>query len=333
MFDKRFEMRYSFFLLYTGKHMIISTGIRTDIVNHYSDWLFERFREGFVLTRNPLFPNKVTRYRLSPDAVDAVVFCSKNYQPVLNRISSITAKYRTFFHYTITAYGKDIEPNMPSQKARIATLIELSSLVGRERLMWRFQPVFFTEEYPPERVLDTFDMLAEQIAPHVCGCIFGYVEAFFNLRTRMPELIPLDSETKRAFAGRIAALAKKHALPMQTCGIHNTYEEYGIASRGCYTLDMIGTANNCVFRNVKHTGNSRGCLCITCRDIGWYDSCPNLCLYCNANHSVAEVKENVRRHDPHSPLLIGLPREDDEISEGIQTSFLRDERQISLFDL
>ena len=66
--------------------MIISTGLRTDIINHYSEWLFERFREGYVLARNPLFPNKVTRYLLSPDTVDAVTFCSKNYTPALHRL-------------------------------------------------------------------------------------------------------------------------------------------------------------------------------------------------------------------------------------------------------
>ncbi len=57
--------------------MIINVGLRTDIVQHYSDWLFRRFREGFAYSRNPLFPNRLNRYELSPDKVDAVVLCSK----------------------------------------------------------------------------------------------------------------------------------------------------------------------------------------------------------------------------------------------------------------
>lgn len=313
--------------------MVISTGIRTDIVNHYSDWLFERFREGFVYTRNPLFPGRVTRYLLQPDKVDAVVFCSKNYAPALGRLHQITDRYHTFFHYTITAFGRDIEPNIPDFDERIATLAELSKLVGRERILWRFEPVFFTENYPMERILDTFDRLAERIAPHVCGCILGFVEAFFTLRTRLPEIQPLDNAQKREFARRIAPIAEKYSLPMQSCGSYASYEEFGIAQKGCYTLDKIGRANGCTFRSVRHTGNHRGCLCITSRDIGWYDSCPNLCRYCNANHSVAEVRENMRRHDPHSPLLIGGLNDTDELTDGVQTSYLRDERQISLFDL
>lgn len=63
--------------------MILNTGGRTDTVQYYADWLLRRFQEGYVLSRNPLFPNKVTRYELTPEQVDCVVFCSKNYAPIL----------------------------------------------------------------------------------------------------------------------------------------------------------------------------------------------------------------------------------------------------------
>ena len=52
--------------------MIINTGGRTDTVQYYTEWLLNRFSEGYVLSRNPLFPNKVTRYELTPDKVDGV---------------------------------------------------------------------------------------------------------------------------------------------------------------------------------------------------------------------------------------------------------------------
>ena len=56
--------------------MIINTGGRTDTVQYYTRWLLKRFEEGYVLSRNPLFQHKVTRYELPPDQVDCVVFCS-----------------------------------------------------------------------------------------------------------------------------------------------------------------------------------------------------------------------------------------------------------------
>ena len=111
--------------------MILNTGGRTDTVQYYTEWLLNRFAEGYVLARNPLFPNKVTRYELTPDKVDCVVFCSKNYRPILPRLHEITDRFHTYFHYTITAYGKDVEPGVPSIGESMETLIALSKQVGK----------------------------------------------------------------------------------------------------------------------------------------------------------------------------------------------------------
>lgn len=83
--------------------MLINISGRTDIVNYYPEWLFNRFQEGYVLSRNSLFQNSVRRYELTPDKVDCLIFGSKNYEPVLSRISELTEKFNTYFYYTITA--------------------------------------------------------------------------------------------------------------------------------------------------------------------------------------------------------------------------------------
>ena len=92
--------------------MILNTGGRTDTVQYYSEWLLNRFREGYVLSRNPLFPNLVNRIELNPDTIDVVVFCSKDYSPILGRLHEINDRFNCYYHYTITAYGTDIEPRV-----------------------------------------------------------------------------------------------------------------------------------------------------------------------------------------------------------------------------
>ena len=67
------------------KEMILNTGQRTDIPAFYSDWLINRIRAGFVLVRNPWYPQQVTRYRIDPSVVDLIAFCSKNPAPELAR--------------------------------------------------------------------------------------------------------------------------------------------------------------------------------------------------------------------------------------------------------
>lgn len=93
-----------------------------------------------MYSRNPLFPNQVIRYELTPDQVDCVVFCSKNYEPILNDLTGITSKFNTYFHYTITAYGEDMEPGVPSIEKSMEILKQLSAIVGKQRVAWRYDP-------------------------------------------------------------------------------------------------------------------------------------------------------------------------------------------------
>lgn len=302
--------------------MIINTGGRTDTVNYYSDWLLKRFEEGYVYSRNPLFPNHITKYRLDPSVVDCVVFCSKNYQPILSRLHWITDRFNVFCHYTITAYGRDIEPNVPGIDQSIATLIELSGLVGRERVAWRYDPVLLTGTYTVAKHLETFDYMAARIAPYVGFCIFSFVEMYKRLDTYMPELIPLIADGKQELVEGMGRIAARYGVWLQTCGTLENYERYGIHISGCMTTTNLGKVLGCRFRKMAHKGTRIGCQCMPSRDIGAYNTCLNGCKYCYANKNPELAAENYKLHDPASPLLIGHVEPTDIIQEGSQKSFI-----------
>lgn len=302
--------------------MIINTGGRTDTVQYYTDWLMRRFEEGYALTRNPLFPTKVNRYELDPKVVDCVVFCSKNYQPILPRLHEITDRFNTYFHYTITAYGRDIEPGVPPIDESMATLIELSQLVGRQRVSWRYDPVLLTRDYTIQRHLETFDRMARVLAPHIDRCVFSFVEMYKKLRFNMPELIPLSVEDMDELARGLGSIAATYGMRIQTCGTNGDFSRYGIQSSGCMTLDILGEANGVAFKNRKHKGMRQGCHCIESRDIGAYDTCLNGCKYCYANQTPQKAIENYKLHGPASPLLLGQVCPDDTVTQGVQKTFL-----------
>lgn len=311
--------------------MIINTGSRTDTVQYYTEWLLKRFEEGFVYSRNPLFPDKVTKYELNPDVVDCIIFCSKNYEPILPYIKGITEKFNTYFHYTITAYDKDIEPNVPDIEKSIETLIKLSELVGRQRIAWRYDPILLTEKYTKILHYKTFNHIAEKISPYIDRCIFSFVEMYKKLETNMPEIILLTPKDKTEIARNIGAIAKKHNMIIQTCATDENYEQYGILTSGCLTADILGKANNVKFKKLKHSGNRKNCNCMESRNIGDYDTCPNGCKYCYANQNPQIAKLNYEKHNPNSPLILGDLQETDEIIQGSQKSFLIKYEQKSLF--
>lgn len=302
--------------------MLINISGRTDIVNHYSEWMFKRFEEGYVLSRNSLFTNSVRRYELTPDKVDCIIFGSKNFAPVLERIHEITEKFHTYFYYTITAYGKDVEPGVPDIETSIETFLKLSQIVGGNRIAWRYDPILLTKNYTIETHFKTFEKIAERLAGNFDRCIFSVVEMYKKHEVNFPELIPFTEEDKDLIAEGIGRIAMKYGFILQTCGPEENYAGYGINTSGCVTLDILGKANNLEFRNLKHKGFRKGCHCMESRDIGAPNSCPNGCKYCYANKNAELPRENFRLHDPDSPLLIGHLKETDRLEPGAQKSFL-----------
>lgn len=311
--------------------MIINTGARTDTAQWYAPWLLKRFEEGYVCVRNPLFPYKVSRYELDPAVVDCVEFCSKNYAPLLPRLSEITSRFNTHFHYTITAYEPDIEPRVPSLEESVDTLYELERQVGARRICWRYDPVLLTSEYTVERHMETFSWLAERLAGHVDRCIFSFVEMYKKLELNFPELMPVGPEDRDRLAAALGHIAAEHGIPIQTCGNNGLWPQYGINTSGCTTLRMLGDANGVEFKKLKHKGQRAGCGCFESRDVGTYDSCPNGCRYCYANRDHVKALDNyLHHHDPESPLLLGHLHADDEVSQAPQRSLLAHGTQLSL---
>ena len=310
--------------------MILNTGGRTDTVQYYSEWLLNRFREGYVLSRNPLFSEIVNWIELNPETIDVVVFCSKDYSPILPRLHEISDRFNCYYHYTITAYGTDIEPRVPSIEDSIRTLKALAAQVGPEKIAWRYDPVLLTEKYTIERHLETFDRMARELTPYVDRCIFSFVEMYKKLEVNMPELLPVSEEDKLTLAENLGAIAQRYSLWLQTCATRTDYEQFGIHRSGCMTTEIFSQALGIKFKKTPHKGNRLGCACMESRGLGDYNSCPNGCRYCYANKDHAKALQNYLTHNPDSPLLLGNIQPGDKIVPSRQESLLSKEPR--LFD-
>ena len=71
--------------------MILSVSRRTDIPNYYSEWFYNRIKEGYLYVRNPMNARQISKIILSPEVVDCIVFWTKNPEPMFSRLDELDA--------------------------------------------------------------------------------------------------------------------------------------------------------------------------------------------------------------------------------------------------
>ena len=75
--------------------MILNTGNRTDIPAFYSRWFWNRLKDGFAMARNPMATGRITKFRLDPEVVDVLSFCTKDPAPMLEEMARQKAAWES----------------------------------------------------------------------------------------------------------------------------------------------------------------------------------------------------------------------------------------------
>ena len=313
--------------------MIISASRRTDISTYYSEWFFNRLREGYVLVRNPMNARQISRISLSPEAVDGIVFWTKNPVPMLSRLGELEP-YPYYFQFTLTAYGRDMEPNLPGKNGvLIPAFQELSRMAGRERVVWRYDPIFLSDRYTVEYHCRYFRVLAAKLGEYTEKCTVSFLDFYRSTARNMRSLHirEMTAAQQREMMERFSEIAGEYGLYIDTCSEAISLEDLGVSHASCVDRERLERIGGYRLNVGRDRNQRKECGCAASVDIGAYDTCGNGCLYCYATDSPPRAAERVRAHRPDSPILFGTVGPEDVIREREAVS-LR-EQQLSLFDL
>lgn len=301
----------------TGDTMILSVSRRTDIPNYYSDWFLNRIKEGFLYVRNPFNPQQISKIDLAPEIVDCIVFWTKNPEPMLARLDELAA-YHYYFQFTLTGFGRDIEPGVPhKRKDMIPIFQKLSRKIGREKVIWRYDPIIFTDKYTPEYHLKAFAHIANELQGYTSRCVISFVDIYTKNRKNMRALnsFSLKESDLASFAQEVAFLAGRHDMKVAACAETIDLSPYGIEPSCCIDQKIIEQITGYQIRAGKDKNQRKECGCIESIETGTYNTCKNGCLYCYANHSRESVSQNHALYNAGSPLLCGTITENDRITE------------------
>jgi len=293
--------------------MIISASRRTDIPAFYAAWFMNRIRDGYCIVPNPFNSRRVSHISLKPEDVDVIVFWTRNPQPLMPYLAELDARgIRYYFQYTLMNNPRPLDPLSPPVDTAIKHFRNLSELIGPEKVIWRYDPILFSEMTDLGFHGRSFELIARALRNHTRRSIVSIVDVYKKNKKRIQGFskpgFDLDGSTQNGVAGLMPALvdmAHDNGMEIFSCAEEIDLKVYGIHPGKCIDDIYIQETFGKDVTHRKDPSQRKACGCVISRDIGMYDSCLFGCRYCYATSSFEQAKINHQEHDPDAPSLLG----------------------------
>jgi hypothetical protein len=297
---------------------LISASRRTDIPAFYSEWFMNRIREGYFVKVNPYNPNQRKIVSLLPQDVAVIVFWTKNPMPLLQQLPVLDqAGYRYYFHFTLNSYPEVFEPRVPALQSRIEIFKRLSEKIGRDKVVWRYDPIIISRLTPMEYHFDQFGKLAGELSGYTSRVVISFVVLYSKVGAKLKKLekdfalqvvdirTEQNRDTLKSLATALGSIATMNGMEIYSCSELIDLSDYQIKHGSCIDSGLINKVFGLSLTPKKDKYQRPECLCAESVDMGFYDTCKFNCSYCYANLNDRAVLGNVARHNPGSPVLIG----------------------------
>lgn len=295
--------------------LIISASRRTDIPAFYSEWFINRIRAGFFIKVNPYNPKQRKEISLLPPEVAAIVFWSKNPQPLLEYLRLLDQmNYHYLFQFTLNNYGRILEPRVPPLKERLATFLRLSERIGPDKVLWRYDPIVVSNINSVEDHLEQFQQIARQLTGYTRQVTVSLVALYDKVQANFKKLTPKspfriinlraaeEREQLSILAKGLSQIAWESKLRIFSCSEKVDLSEWNISAGSCIDARLMNELFQLDLKVAKDKYQRPECGCVSSVDMGCYDTCNFGCSYCYANTSMKTVFRHV---DFSAPTLLG----------------------------
>ena len=217
---------------------------------------------------------------------------------------------------------------LPPVAERIDTFKRLAGRIGKERVIWRFDPLLLSDKISIDVLLDRIAKIGRQLKGYTEKLIFSFIDiaSYRKVQKNLAGLNcrELSKEDQVRFAQGLSQLNIELSLELATCAEQVDLSAYGIKHNKCVDdelmmrlfhndaalMDFIGAEYDMldgwqIKKPKKDKGQRKACGCMISKDIGMYNTCRHFCVYCYANTSKECVLKNVGRHNDESESLIG----------------------------
>ena len=289
--------------------MIISASYKTDIPAFYGRWFMNRLKAGYCQTVNP-YNRKSRRVDLTPEAVDGIVFWTKNIAPFLDHLPAVAVLGIPFVvQYTINDYPRALEHSVVDARRSVAHMKLLAETYGPSAAVWRYDPIIFSSVTPYEAHLRNFAALAEALCGTTDEVVISFAQLYKKTLRNMDAAAreydfsweDPEADVKREMARLLAEIASAYGMRLTVCS-QRQFTSPTVGEAQCVSSARLTEIGGRPLQ-ARVKGNREECLCSEAVDIGEYDTCPHGCVYCYAVRSQRITQDRFSRHDPDGEFL------------------------------
>lgn len=235
--------------------VIISASRSTDIPAFYANWFFNRLAKGYCVWYNPF--NQQPMY-ISFKNCRVIVFWTKDPEPIIPYLPELDRRgIHYYFQVTLNDYMQDgFEPNVPPVARRVETFIKLSLLIGKEKVIWRFDPLIMTPNIGPRELLKRIWNIGNQLKGHTDKLVFSFIDVKIYRKVQsnlVKETMLSKEDVENAEANHAQRIEIVEGLrkirnawhqegwnvEMATCAEDIDLEQYGIEHNRCIDGELM----------------------------------------------------------------------------------------------
>ena len=235
--------------------VIISASRSTDIPAFYANWFFNRLAKGYCVWYNPF--NQQPMY-ISFKNCRVIVFWTKDPEPIIPYLPELDRRgIHYYFQVTLNDYMQDgFEPNLPPVARRVETFIKLSLLIGKEKVIWRFDPLIMTPNIGPRELLKRIWNIGNQLKGHTDKLVFSFIDVKIYRKVQsnlVKETMLSKEDVENAEANHAQRIEIVEGLrkirnawhqegwnvEMATCAEDIDLEQYGIEHNRCIDGELM----------------------------------------------------------------------------------------------
>ena len=116
------------------------------------------------------------------------------------------------FQITINPYGRDLEPGVPFKADVADSFKEISDRIGKDRVVWRYDPIVINDRYSIDWHRRKFELLCRELEGYTDRCTFSFIDMYGKLGKFGDRLRSVSFSEMDRMAEMMVPIAERYGL-------------------------------------------------------------------------------------------------------------------------